>query len=153
MDRPRQVIQSLGEIAIRVGNLDAMVEFYTSTFGFEVHGRFEKIVFLKVAADQAGHTQLLVLFDSSVPPDHHSLAFRGLDSTRSTIHHMAFTIPLTEYDAERRRLEALGLAVDTAEHPWVKYRSLFVADPEGNTIELVCRDPALESSWKLTAPM
>jgi DNA-directed RNA polymerase specialized sigma24 family protein len=37
-------------------------------------------------------------------------------------------------------LEALGLEVETAEHPWVHWRSLYVTDPEGNQVELVCDD-------------
>jgi hypothetical protein len=41
------------------------------------------------------------------------------------------------------RLEAHGLAVTTAEHAWVGWRSLDVADPEGNVVELVCHDGSL----------
>jgi RNA polymerase sigma-70 factor, ECF subfamily len=36
--------------------------------------------------------------------------------------------------------EELGLEVETAEHPWVHWRSLYVTDPEGNQVELVCYD-------------
>jgi hypothetical protein len=38
------------------------------------------------------------------------------------------------------RLKSLGLAVSTTEHAWVHWRSLYVADPEGNQVELVCYD-------------
>jgi catechol 2,3-dioxygenase len=41
---------------------------------------------------------------------------------------------------EKKRLEALGLQVETAEHAWVHWRSLYVSDPEGNQVELVCYD-------------
>ncbi len=34
------------------------------------------------------------------------------------------------------RLEALGLQVETAQHAWVHWRSLYVTDPEGNQVEL-----------------
>jgi len=43
----------------------------------------------------------------------------------------------------RQRLEALGLAVTTAEHGWVRWRSLYVEDPEGNMVELVCYDRSI----------
>ena len=36
--------------------------------------------------------------------------------------------------------EALGLQVETAEDTWVRWRSLYVTDPEGNQVELVCYD-------------
>jgi catechol-2,3-dioxygenase len=41
---------------------------------------------------------------------------------------------------EKERLEALGLQVKTAEHAWVHWRSLYMNDPEGNMVELVCYD-------------
>jgi hypothetical protein len=31
-------------------------------------------------------------------------------------------------------------AVTAAEHAWVRWRSLYVDDPEGNTVEWVCYD-------------
>jgi catechol-2,3-dioxygenase len=30
-----------------------------------------------------------------------------------------------------------------AEHPWVRWRSLYVHDPEGNLVELVCYDESV----------
>jgi catechol-2,3-dioxygenase len=41
---------------------------------------------------------------------------------------------------EKTRLEALGFQVTSAEHAWVHWRSLYVMDPEGNEVELVCYD-------------
>ena len=37
-------------------------------------------------------------------------------------------------------LEDLGCEVRTAYHKWVKWRSLYVTDPEGNNVEMVCYD-------------
>jgi hypothetical protein len=31
--------------------------------------------------------------------------------------------------------------VTTATHDWVQWRSLYVEDPDGNDVELVCYDP------------
>ena len=86
----------------------------------------------------AGHTQILALFDRTADP-----GYRGLSAARTTVDHLAFAIALEDFAAERARLEGLGLPVDTAEHAWVHWRSLYVSDPEGNRVELVCYDPAV----------
>jgi hypothetical protein len=57
---------------------------------------------------------VLALFDRSDGPGH-----RGTDAATSTIDHIAFEIPLADFADERKRLEALGLQVETAEHAWV----------------------------------
>ena len=59
------------------------------------------------------------------------------------IDHIAFEIPPAEFADERKRLEALGLEVETTEHAWVHWRSLYVTDPEGNQVELVCYDESV----------
>jgi catechol-2,3-dioxygenase len=61
----------------------------------------------------------------------------------STLDHFAFEIPLSAYESERIRLEGLGLSVRTREFPGLHWRALFVKDPEGNTVELVCYDTNL----------
>ncbi len=78
-------------------------------------------------------TQVLALFDGSV----------SVSSELTTIDHIAFTIDLGDYESERRRLEDLGLDVEVTDHAWVKWRSLYFHDPEGNQVELVCHDPDL----------
>ena len=60
---------------------------------------------------------------------------------RSTLDHLALTIAREDYEPQKQRLEALGLAVTTATHDWVHWRSIYVKDPVGNTVELVCYDP------------
>ena len=56
---------------------------------------------------------------------------------------IAFTIALADYEPEKQRLEGLGLTVRTATHEWVHWRSLYVTDPDGNNVELVCFDPSV----------
>ena len=41
-------------------------------------------------------------------------------------------------------MEKLGLIVETMEHEWTHWRSLYVADPEGNLVELVCYDVSVQ---------
>jgi catechol 2,3-dioxygenase len=131
-------IKGLGEIALRVNDLDAMQRFYEQVIGLELLRRFENAVFFKLAAGFGGHTQVLALFDRSAHP-----GYSGLDPARTTVDHIAFEIERADFDAELRRLQDLGLTVETAEHAWVHWRSLYVDDPEGNTVELVCYDPTV----------
>jgi extradiol dioxygenase family protein len=90
-------------------------------------------VFFRIADGVEGHPQTLVLFDRNVE----------VADGRSTIDHFAFVIGLEDYDERRRQLERMGLEVRLKEFPHFHWRSLFVADPEGNTVEFVCYDPSV----------
>lgn len=131
----RAKVRGLGEIALRVKNLDAMQKFYEEVIRLPLMTRVQNCAFFKIADGYGGHTQVLALFDRSG-----SDGYRGLDAALSTIDHIAFEIPLADFADERKRLESLGLQVETAEHSWVHWRSLYVTDPEGNQVELVCYD-------------
>lgn len=131
----RTSVCGLGEIALRVNNLDAMQKFYEEVIGLPLMTRVPNCAFFKVADGYGGHTQVLALFDRSQSP-----GYRRTDAATSTIDHIAFEIPLDDFAGERKGLEALGLQVETTEHAWVHWRSLYVNDPEGNQVELVCYD-------------
>jgi catechol-2,3-dioxygenase len=128
-------VRGLGEIALRVRNLDVMQRFYEEVIGLPLMKRFPSSAFFKIAEGYGGHTQVLALFDRSESSDD-----RPPDAVTSTIDHLAFAVALADFAGERQRLEALGIQVETAEHQWVHWRSLYVADPEGNQVELVCYD-------------
>jgi len=134
----RRVVRGLGEIALRVSNLDAMQKFYEEVIGLPLMNRDSNSAFFKIAEGYGGHTQVFVLFDRSQNP-----GYRGTDAATTTIDHIAFEIPLTEFADELTRLKGLGLQVETAEHAWMHWRSLYVADPEGNQVELVCYDDSV----------
>jgi len=131
----RTVVCGLGEIALRVNDLDAMQRFYERVIGLPLMARFPSSAFFKIADGHGGHSQVLALFDRS-----ESAGYVGTDAKRSTIDHIAFEIPLADFDGEKKRLGGLGFPVETAEHAWVHWRSLYVTDPEENQIELVCYD-------------
>jgi catechol-2,3-dioxygenase len=134
-NKRRRSVRGLGEVALRVNNLDAMQKFYEEVIGLPLMTRVPNCAFFKIAEGYGGHTQALALFDRSQSP-----GYRGTDAATSTIDHIAFEIPLADFADEEKRLEALGLQVETAEHAWVHWRSLYVTDPEGNQVELVCYD-------------
>ncbi len=131
----RTSVRGLGEIALPVNNLDAMQKFYEEVIGLPLMTRVPNCAFFKIADGYGGHTQVLALFDRSGSP-----GYRGPDAAASTVDHIAFEIALATFADERKRLETLGLQVETAEHAWVHWRSLYVNDPEGNQVELVCYD-------------
>jgi catechol-2,3-dioxygenase len=131
----RTAVRGLGEIALRVSDLDAMQAFYQEVIGLPLMSRTSHWAFLKIGDGYGGHTQVLALFDRS-----QTSGFAGINAATSTIDHIAFEIDLADAAGEKARLEALGFQVTTAEHAWVHWRSLYVTDPEGNEVELVCYD-------------
>jgi catechol-2,3-dioxygenase len=62
----------------------------------------------------------------------------------TSLHHFALEIDRGDFDAELARLQGLGIDVTTVEHRWCRWRSLYVRDPEGNILELVCYDQTIE---------
>jgi catechol-2,3-dioxygenase len=136
--RIRSSVRGLGEIALRVTNLDAMQKFYEEIIGLPLMNRVANCAFFKIANGYSGHTQVFALFDRSG-----SLGYSAPDAMTSTIDHIAFEIPLADFENELKRLRALGLEVETAEHAWVHWRSLYLNDPEGNRVELVCYDKSV----------
>jgi len=112
-----------------------MQKFYEEVIGLPLLTRASHYAFFKIAEGYGGHTQVLALFDRSPDP-----GYLAPNAASSTIDHIAFQIALADFAAEKKRLEGLGLHVETAEHAWVHWRSLYVTDPEGNLVELVCFD-------------
>ena len=129
----RTSVRGLGEIALRVNDLEAMQKFYEEVIGLPLMTRVPNCAFFKIADGYGGHTQVLALFNRSKSSD-----YRG--PATSTIDHIAFEITLSDFENELKRLRAMGLEVETAVHAWVHWRSLYVTDPEGNQVELVCYD-------------
>lgn len=142
MNKSERRIKGLGEVSIRVNNLDAMHKFYEEVVGLEVLRRDESFVFFKIAEGYGGHTQNLALFEGT------NLSFLEtkspkLNPEQTTLHHIALNITLDDYEAEKRRLEGLGLSVLATDHAWIHVRSLYFSDPEGNLLEFVCHDESV----------
>jgi len=132
-DHPRRV-KGLGEVSIRVKDLDAMQKFYEEVVGLEVIRRDESFVFFKVAEGYGGHTQNLALFEAKS---------EQLSPAGTTLHHIALNVALEDYESEKLRLEGLGLKVNATVHEWLHVRSLYFPDPEGNSLEFVSYDESV----------
>jgi catechol 2,3-dioxygenase-like lactoylglutathione lyase family enzyme len=143
MNKSDRRVKGLGEVSIRVNNLETMQKFYEEVVGLEVLERGEGFVFFKIAEGYAGHSQNLALFEASnrMFLENKSLE---LNSDRSTLHHIALNIALEDFEAEKRRLKGLGLKVIATVHEWLHIRSMYFSDPEGNLLEFVCYDASVK---------
>src|ERR1700730_13471268 len=61
-------VRGLGEVALRVVDLDRMQKFYQDIIGLELLRRFERAAFFRLAEGFGGHTQVLALFDRTTDP-------------------------------------------------------------------------------------
>ena len=137
MNKSDRHVKGIGEVSIRVKDLDKMRKFYEEVIGLEVIRREEDYVFFKVAEGYGGHTQNLALFAATIPSETKS---PQLSPEGTTLHHIALNVALEDFESEKLRLEGLGLKVNATIHEWLHVRSLYFADPEGNTLEFVAYD-------------
>jgi catechol-2,3-dioxygenase len=128
---------------LRVKDLQRVKRFYTDVIGLDVLREFDGIVFLKVSDGYGGHTQIIGLFHESLPVPFPRDAREAVHLEATFLHHFALEIGKKDFDAELARLQQLGVEVTTVEHRWCRWRSLYVHDPEGNILELVCYDEAI----------
>jgi catechol 2,3-dioxygenase len=133
-------VMHIAEAGLRVTDLPRAVTFYQEVLGLETVRAYPTMAFLKAGEldsqlGRGGHPQLLVLFDRKVK----------LDIALTTLDHLAFEISLEQYPTERERLQQMGLEVTEriwqGEYAWLRARSLFFDDLDGNTIELIAHDP------------
>jgi catechol 2,3-dioxygenase-like lactoylglutathione lyase family enzyme len=143
MNKSTRRIKGLGEVSIRVKDLDAMHKFYEEVIGLEVLRRDENFVFFKVAEGYGGHTQNLALFEA-VERSFIETKSPELSEEKTTLHHIALNVSLEDFESEKRRLEDLGLRVNATVHEWLHVRSLYFPDPEGNSLEFVCYDESVQ---------
>jgi catechol 2,3-dioxygenase-like lactoylglutathione lyase family enzyme len=87
MSTRHRPIKGLGEIALRVEDLDTMQRFYETVIGLELIKRFENVAFLMLADGYDGHTQVIALFDRKP-----QAGYAGLDPLKTTVDHVAFEI-------------------------------------------------------------
>ena len=64
-NKKRNAVRGLGEIALRVNDIDKVQKFYEEIIGLPPMSRFPNAAFLKIANGYGGHTQVLALFDRS----------------------------------------------------------------------------------------
>lgn len=142
--RPR----ALGEIAIRCADMARMVDFYENVIGLtRLHGGHNSaITFFRIAEGFAGHTQVLALFHHAAAPRpglHPTGADKPTTGARSSLHHIALSLPFAEQDAVMGWYDKIGQPYRVEEFGWIGWRGVFTNDPEGNTVELVAYDASM----------
>ena len=140
-------VRALGEIAIRCRDLGAMTAFYSDILGLErLSGNVsDGIVFFRIAESYGGHTAVLALFrnDAGNPDLHPRSADVPETGERSSLHHLALSLPFAEQDAVMAWYDANGIDYRVQQFGWIGWRGIFTTDPEGNTVELVAYDRSM----------
>jgi catechol-2,3-dioxygenase len=55
-----------------------------------------------------------------------------------TLHHLALEVSSEDFDAEAERLAGLGYTLHTGRYPVLPSRTMYLDDPAGNEVELIC---------------
>ena len=138
-------IRALGEIAIRCNNKPAMVAFYENIIGLErLSGDDDApITFFKIAEGFEGHTSILALFRYDIQGAAvSSIASKPPETgATSSLHHIALTLPFAEQDAVMAWYDTQHQPYHIQHFDWIGWRGVFTDDPDGNTVELVAKDP------------
>lgn len=126
-------ITGIAEIVLNVHDQQAALRFYRDTFGLAVLSPpgMPGPVFLQAGPGQAGIPQMIVLVP--LPPD--APAF----TAPRTLHHLALEVAPEDFEAVEARLRGLGHEIRTGKHPVIPSRTLYVNDPDGNEVEVICR--------------
>jgi len=132
-------IKGLGEIVLRVNDMNLMKNFYQNILGLELMRGSEDYTFFKIAEGYGGHTQVIALF-TKTNLNAFNEELRDIESNRSSLHHVALEIDIKDYEGIKDLLIKQNIDFVTEVFEWVKWKSIFIKDPEKNIIEFVCYD-------------
>ncbi len=136
-------IKGLGEVIILVENIRKVKQFYEKIIGLEILEEDTNFVFFKIAKGFGGHTQILGLFDNSIPTAFGQVREKP-QIKNSSLHHLALEINKVDYDVILNTLTKNGVEVETRIFNWIQWKSIYLKDPEMNIVELVCYDSTIE---------
>ncbi len=136
-------IKSLGEIILRVNDIKLMTDFYQNSLGLELIKDVDNYKFFKIAEGYGGHYQVLALF-AKTNPNAFDEVLGSIDSNNSSLHHYALEIDKNDYNYIIKQLKNQHIVFKTEVFEWVKWKSIFIKDPEENIIEFVCYDNEIQ---------
>lgn len=126
-------ITSIAEIVLWSADKARSVAFYHDLLGFEILSPPTlPNVFLKVGDGHAGVPQMIVIVPKSDEVKAKPSGFQ--------LHHLAFELPPTEFDAQHAAFVAAGYQPRSGKHPVLASRTMYIDDPDGNEVEFICRD-------------
>jgi len=135
----------INEIVLRIDKMDPMITFYEEVIGLKLLRRFEDdVAFLQVSEDAREDIQTVTLFTKTKLSNFKNETYSGLDPQKTTMHHFALNVTLYDYEKALEHFDKSGTPYSTAVHSWIGWRSIFLQDPESNTVELVCYDKAID---------
>ncbi|MCE7993298.1 MAG: VOC family protein [Roseivirga sp.] len=135
-------IKGLGEIVLRVNDMELMKNFYLKAIGFELMNESEDFTFFKIADGTSGHTQVLALFArNNLTAFNEEL--KAIMPENTTLHHFALEIEKSDYEEILMLCKKNKFEYVTRVFEWVKWRSIFIKDPESNIVEFVCYDSGI----------
>ncbi len=126
-------IRGIAEIVLNVHDQAASLRFYRDVFGLAMISPPDRPgpVFLQAGPGQAGIPQMIVLVplpaeaSPFVPP--------------RTLHHLALEVAPEDFDRMQAHLRGLGYEIRTGKHPVIPSHTMYVNDPDGNEVEIICR--------------
>jgi catechol 2,3-dioxygenase-like lactoylglutathione lyase family enzyme len=126
-------IRGIAEIVLNVHDQQAALRFYRDVFGLTVISPPGQPgpIFLQAGPGQAGIPQMIVL----VPLPAGAAEF----APPRTLHHLALEVAPEDFDDVREHLQRLGYTLRTGRHPVIPSRTVYVDDPDGNEVEVICR--------------
>ncbi len=126
-------ITGIAEIVLWSADKAKSLAFYADLLGFEVISPPHlPNSFLKVGEGHAGVPQMIVLVPKSEEVKAKPSGFQ--------LHHLAFELPPDQFDAQHAALVAAGFTPRGGKHPVLSSRTMYVNDPDGNEVELICRE-------------
>ena len=135
-------IKGLGEVILRVNDMEMMKSFYHEIIGLQLIQESENYTFFKIAEGYKGHNQTLALF-SETNLNAFNEKFEDIHFKKSTLHHFALEIDKKDYDDIIQYCKNSELEYTTEKFDWVKWKSIFIKDPESNIVEFVCYDSTI----------
>lgn len=126
------MITGIAEIVLWTRDKQQSVAFYRDLLGLEVLSPPElPNVFLKAGEGAAGIPQMIVIVP--MPPE-------LLGQPRGNqLHHLAFELAADRFDAQESALREAGYQPRGGQHPVLASRTMYIDDPDGNEVELICQ--------------
>jgi catechol 2,3-dioxygenase-like lactoylglutathione lyase family enzyme len=131
-----KAVAGLAEIVLWTHDMDRGLAFYRDLLGLEVISPpgFPKL-FLSAGTGPGGVPEMIVLMPHPEPGG----SFPS-EKPQRVLHHLAFAVEPSEYDALEARCREAGLEVRQGVHPVLEgVRTFYVDDPEGNEVEIIAR--------------
>jgi catechol 2,3-dioxygenase-like lactoylglutathione lyase family enzyme len=126
------LIKGIAEIVLSVHDQQAALRFYRDVLGLTVIGTVGPPgpIFLQAGPAQVGIPAMIVLVP--LPPG------TGDFVAPRTLHHLALEVAPEDFDTMQQHLHSLGFTTRSGQHPVLPSRTLYVDDPDGNEVEIIC---------------